>query len=73
MPEGVEIHAFSRLISRFCLNRTIKTVNAVEDPIVLGENYARYASLLQGQKVAAVGRKGKLFWMDLKSAVSTET
>lgn len=66
MPELPEVESVCRLMRRVLEGKKIVRIEVVPDDIVLsGHPPAAVETALVGQKVVAVGRKGKFWWLTL--------
>ncbi|MCW5935932.1 MAG: hypothetical protein KIT11_01315 [Fimbriimonadaceae bacterium] len=66
MPELPEVEAVRRLLERVVAGRRIVQANAADDPIVFKGSSEPVVAALLGARVKAVGRKGKVFWLELE-------
>lgn len=66
MPELPEVETVRRVMSRALQGKKIKDVEVVPDDIVMkGHEPAAIRRALKGAKVNHVGRKGKIWWLEL--------
>ncbi len=71
MPELPEVETVRRLLERLFLGRRIESVEALPDSIVYeSASHDEVRAAVLGREVTCLGRKGKLFWMDLEGAPS---
>lgn len=66
MPELPEVESVRRLMERTLVGREIKSVEVMEDSIVLGKHApSEFVTVLQGAKIESVGRHGKFWWLQI--------
>lgn len=66
MPELPEVETVRRTMERVLVGHTITEVEIPEDAILLQKRPASaFIEVLHGAKPAAIGRKGKTWWIDL--------
>lgn len=66
MPELPEVEAVRRLLERALVGCTLAHVEVADDPIVLEKQPCKAVqAALTGASVAAAGRKGKYWWLEL--------
>ncbi|OIW24893.1 hypothetical protein CONLIGDRAFT_74753 [Coniochaeta ligniaria NRRL 30616] len=70
MPEIAEIARIVHYLRLHLVGKTVKSVNALDDPIIFGKvgtTGAEVAAALTGKKVLDAGNQGKYFWLVLDS------
>ncbi|KAH8904332.1 hypothetical protein BR93DRAFT_930367 [Coniochaeta sp. PMI_546] len=68
MPEIAEIARIVHYLRLHLVGKTIKSVNALDDPIIFGKvgtTGSEVAAALTGKKVLDAGNQGKYFWLEL--------
>ncbi|MBL8040649.1 MAG: hypothetical protein JNM04_04795 [Chthonomonas sp.] len=68
MPELPEVESVRRVLEQVLVGQVITKAEAVPDEIVFGgQDEAAIEQALRGSTVASVGRRGKVFWLELDS------
>ncbi len=69
MPELPEVETVCRVMRRVLVGERIARVDVVPDPLVFsGHSPRAIRQALVGRVVEAIGRRGKVFWIDLRGS-----